>query len=1570
MSSLEQELARRGAELVERRLSGFDPRLLARLALLPEWTEDLAESVSLTGGAPLRETLERLEDAGVLERRRVLGARGRRQEAFWVRTGMRDALAAHMRARLGDDLDAECGNLERAIRARYGPAPNEHAPPPVALPHSGSPPLSDPAGSVLPPGVAAWLFAAACRTDHTGLDLVESVDELIGRDDLATASRVVTAAEVIGQTLGGPLADAARRAGWRVDRLAREADDAEHLRHYLHREEAESALTELILGEGEGEGRSWALHLLGGGGTGKTMLIRHLASGRFAADRGVPAFPVARADFDHLDPRYPEQRPGELLHALAGELLGYGMHRQTSTAFRAFEDASLSLTEELARTAPDPARVDQLLESTVSWFAGLVGSLPAPVVLVLDTCEELAKLYPPGSTAPGIEHTFRLLELLHEAMPRLRVVLAGRRWLVPPPEPLTAGPVLTARPYVRVLRLGGFTGTEAAAYLDRRAPGMAGALRGAVLDRARQPQDGGYNPFELAAYAHWAVAEPGLDAAELRAAPGDPYVDRRIVGRVLSADVRGALEIAAELGRFDLDLLTPALLRKGIDPKRAFDGLAMYDWVNVVALGADGRARVIEVDEHLRDRLRAALPVADPELLGRDAAAVIDATPLPDLPVETVEAAVRLLPPEEAGELWARVEQRVLDGGYWGWAGQVSARAGAAVQAADRPVSILAAVFATQATAADRAGRSATRLWEAVEEHAGRHPDPGTRASLRSRALLGRGDLEGWTATTTPEIRVGQVDVPLGYLAGAVEVARPLRLPELHEVIVSLARRREVPGAHNAAAAVLAASQALAEADQSEAVHFAELALSLAQLPPGPPLLGWEPPGGLLNRCRAVRLTVAVTWGEPLDAVPWPLWRSEAVAGTGDIDAERVAAASVALELGHRAISPAGLRELEDLAFRSGSAPPEPLVVELAWAWAVLGDFGYGWSLLERRIEQAVEDGSDPDVIEKCRLAQLGLALRHRTIDPVPDLGHIERNGTEAEQLAARRLRAAVKGPDGDLPPPPHLSAGAPGRRGRALLDEGGYYAGSDPERAIALLGEAADLLLGADDGFGADQALLLGLLIETLSRRADRPMLHRWRAKLASDGPMVAGPDGAWPILVQAATDVVSGKTGTAALRTAETILMGRRPDPPVPAIEANVPILGKKSMLWRVGGAAAYLGSAIAAALLLPDWIGADGLQAVLPATLTVIMLGVPAIGAFLSGLGADSARRVAAGAWLAGVLLGGMAATFAPDGWRAVAIAAGLLPPAIAAAVYVRAWLAATSGSPAYALDVRLGGDTLDATLTELGPSGVLNGSTNSRFIRLPSTVRSLDDDLTLDETAPIRLELISPPGHGAIPVALNLAAALYDHPWERRLSAGVPAAIRSRIVVFRRAYGERLKTRRWLTARRETYLGPPHLSEGRKAPAPRVGVLGYRMIHLIGRPIDTAAGPRMRVTDASATATTKRANAGERLVGTELIDALGLVVLQAEPDERLRPLGESRAAFLALADSVFSRRAQAVLMLPPMPEAAAAEVTAMLRAAYPGRLRQPRPTDVLELALRVRRFLGPDADDDVLLFLRTR
>ncbi|WP_261569222.1 hypothetical protein [Frankia gtarii] len=879
-------------------LAAFEPTGLCRLALVPEWTDTTAALFGLVAADELAALLTRLDEAGLIERRRSLGPRRTVRQVFWLRASRRDEVGRHLRG-LGLDVDAEVDALSQviaaAIEASAGELAREFAP---------------------------WLeVAVQHRRDHSGTSLFQRVDSLVTAAEprppgvrvdpgvgLAAAARLVAAARMIGAVCGGTLAEAARRAGWRLDRAHRDAQDAEYLRDYQNRAEIEEPLGELLAEDGPGT--QWAVHLLGTGGIGKTMVLRYLASGAYAAARDIAPFPVARVDFDHLDPRYPEQRPAEVLLALADELAGYGPSRGWYYSYRRFRDAANALHEQLGRAGPESSPAEQaaeqvygsavypdhgpvrstagalraaaaqtiraLLDEVVRTFARVLRELGRPrVVLVLDTCEELAKLYAPGTAAPAIDRTFDLLERLHAELPGVRVVLAGRRPLIPPSDAgqRAAGPVLRTRAYVRVVPVAGFTAAEAHRYLDAPRPepdaGLddmdldsfsprtvlpgrrrGGALRTALLDRARMPPTPAgevrYNPFELAAYREWIAREPDLDPAVLRAA-GDPLVERRIIARLADDNARGALAIAAELGRFDLAMITPALRRAGLDPQAAFDGLTAQEWTHVRALGSRGEPLVIEVDEHLRDRIRVAV-AAEPERyplnrarLGRDAAALVTAGPLAAVAAEAVETAVRLLPVADAAAFWVDLEERIVASGEWGWAAQVCVRAAGVerlradgpapspAQPPSRPPSlsgplrsfdpawrpdnltILAAILATQAAARIHVGEpaEARALWAGVLDHAPRHPRSEQTRVLRARAVLG--------------------------LAAAGNASSPIGTTALTTVAAILARRadaratrsadsRESPGglaldAFDAvpAGSLLAAAEAIAEGELADA---------------------------------------------------------------------------------------------------------------------------------------------------------------------------------------------------------------------------------------------------------------------------------------------------------------------------------------------------------------------------------------------------------------------------------------------------------------------------------------------------------------------------------------------------------------------------------------------------------------------------------------------------------------------------------------------------------------------------------------------------------------------------------
>ncbi|WP_283133227.1 hypothetical protein [Rhizohabitans arisaemae] len=669
---LDAELELRARVRRTRLFSGFPLETLIRLVLLPEWTTALARHFELTAPGDLPDLLRRLVDGELVETSPILTPDGEEDTSFWVHTSMRTEIGEFIR------LTAHPHTVNTTLLDMYRRAKAQ-------------------------PDLANWRHAVNVHlSDQSGASLLKAVTPLIESGRIPEAARQVAVARMLGDVLRGPLPSAARRAQWRVNRAMREAEDARFLRHYLPRATARRALNELfpvirvgIPGESSDfihtpqpttapSSNRWALHLLGGGGAGKTMVVRHLSSGAYARERGLAPFPVARIDFDHMDPRYPDERPGEMLLALAEELLGFGTTRSMEHSYLRFTDTVDHLHEELSRAEHLTDRIGSLTYEMIAGFARFVSALPPPVTLVLDTCEELAKLYPVGADAPAIDKTFHILETLHELVPSLRVVFAGRRRLVPTSDPGdSAGPLLRPRPYLRVVPFGGFTAEEAHDYLTARAP--TPALRPALLDRSRDGEL--HNPFELAAYTEWALSEPDLDPDALRNAPRDPYIERRIVARLDDPQLTRSLAVAAELGRFDRNLIAPALRRLRLDPDHVFDGLATQEWVRVVELRTDGRPRVIELDENLGTRLRA-FTRADPDrfplnpaLLGEDAVQVIDGTRmLRDVPTATVVTAVRLLPVETAGTFWKRLEERIIAEDAWAWAAHIAVRAAAEEQ--------------------------------------------------------------------------------------------------------------------------------------------------------------------------------------------------------------------------------------------------------------------------------------------------------------------------------------------------------------------------------------------------------------------------------------------------------------------------------------------------------------------------------------------------------------------------------------------------------------------------------------------------------------------------------------------------------------------------------------------------------------------------------------------------------------------------------------------------------------------------------------------------------------------------
>ncbi|MEV6644473.1 ATP-binding protein [Amycolatopsis sp. NPDC051371] len=1507
-------------------LRRFDDRTLCRVSLLPRWTEALATRLSLGNPNGYKEFIARLVQAGLVEVGITSSDAGEPQEAFWVRARRRREIGDHLRERLG------ASGLNEEYRSFCALVDRES---------------SD------DPEVRLWLRVRRFQEDSSGRALLETVEDLINRGDGASAATTIAAAKAVADVIGGSLDSAVTRAQWRLDRDYRARDDLDHLRGYFRRAEIESSLRELITEDSA----NWALHLRGEAGVGKTMVLRYLASGQFARDHGLPVFPVARIDFDHLDPRYPEQRPVELLVALTDQLVGFASSRHTEHYYRSVHDVAVSLHEEFATQAPDPARTARLIDEAIRRFVSLVEGIGAPVVLVLDTCEELAKLYAPGTTAPAIDRTFELLERLHALAPSTRVVFAGRRGLVPGPDQ-QASPALRQRPYLDVLAIAGFTEEEAVRFATIREVSVE--LLPAVLERSSVRGTGRFNPFDLESYSTWVRTDPAVDPEELLNAPGDPYIERRIIPRMEPAAV-AALPVAVAFGTFDRTLIAPALRRLDLDPGMVFDMLAGQEWVRLRPGGHGDRPWVIEIDEHIRERMRRALgddPSFDESDLGRDAVGVIQESRLGEVPSEVVEAAMRMLPIAEAAALWDEVDRRVLAEGEWGWATQVAARvaAGEAGRGRKGP-NLLAAVLATRASAQIHAWQPVVKpedptvqlagpgspssleaLWSSVLKHAARHPDPRQRRALTVRAICGSAaaGADPGTVDWADLIDLARESVFAGAVMAAAEAAAAApRQPDALASLLAELSEHQMPQIA-AQALILRCGLLLRRGTPASAAELAQRAVELTEKPNlGPDWADWVPPRGLRDRARLVRLVIALRGGEGVDEAEWLLWRRQAVARSSgfDVDADRLVAATIDYELCHRVPS-----SLPGLTVRTTERAvvgwlhcglSRPAVVAAADALEAQGEVGQAVSLLRDYRNRAAHDGGDPRTLELCELALLRLCRRERTTEFAP-VDRLAREGTPRVRDEAWLVLRLVEGAEPNL----------------AKLGTGyGQW------RC------APDLLPPPDDGKWQPADHLdvweLAAIRSEFEEFPDVPPADRAQATAALMAGEVSRPESASSIqllhLAVALFETCGDERGTAlAKRRIEQSLGLTSISTPLDSPETSPEgvtafTVYKSGFRVRLRDARRFLTRLVST----PGWPPGQSV-------LVIELLGVLTVAAF----------RVAA-----------------PG-------SVPLLQVLLVLAIFLITWLGLQylgdfmidtiriRRSPTASADLTNGRsfrlDQLDPRPPGRPiPGRRLSGLTVFGRYRLPDRHLPMPlgrMDVTLSRPLGNRLPHI---------VALDVDRELQGHPWEQWVGRGQPSG-RARPLVVRLHRGERrdVETVTWAEWS-AVFHGPAHLERRRNPQA----VQGQRLLHIVGVPVRTSSGTFVRVPSARDTsAESRRAVNRESLLDLDVLTELPttMLVLQAEPvDDRPRPLDEMREDFIRCALTAMDNDVDVVLIVPPLPDVLAAEVADLLWHELTDTAARPVAEQVFDVAIRVRSLIATSkqgassassADLDTILFYR--
>ena len=268
---------------------------IVRLALVPSWTQPFAKLCILSRQQSLTKLLQQMTDAGFPIEQAQPGS-----FETDVPSIPRFAMTSAGRTRALEDYETgvqpvgELLEMLQDIGQRFQSMRQ-------CLRH-------------LPAPLVRWVILAAQA--HDGGAMASTFDREIeyaldNRKDAALALNWIEDARPLATVLSRALDErmnlALQRAGRRIELFYREEHDRRDREllaaSFLERPEQIQAFKDLMLGNDD----QWALHLIGAGGVGKTMLLRYITAELKKTEWNAV---LARVDFDYLNADYPSLAHG------------------------------------------------------------------------------------------------------------------------------------------------------------------------------------------------------------------------------------------------------------------------------------------------------------------------------------------------------------------------------------------------------------------------------------------------------------------------------------------------------------------------------------------------------------------------------------------------------------------------------------------------------------------------------------------------------------------------------------------------------------------------------------------------------------------------------------------------------------------------------------------------------------------------------------------------------------------------------------------------------------------------------------------------------------------------------------------------------------------------------------------------------------------------------------------------------------------------------------------------------------------------------------------------------------